>query len=385
MNVFEGHMMKRTTVAGVLCATLTVALAACQAKKSSNPLSPSVAGPIPGVNISQPKLLEPAQGFKYKESQQPIRLLIENSASNGVRIVSYMFEVATDPDFTSKVFARAGVSAGEGGRTSVQIDRLDLGRAYYWRARAEDGANSSLFSTAQFEVLPRPVLNAPVPVTPIHNERVVSRRPTLVVRNADRNAAVSTLSYEFQVATDQGFGQLVSAGVVDEGSSQTGFDVTVDLASDRQMYWRARASDGDTTSGWANTETFRSAVVVSTPTPGPGPGPTPGGPCVSKSPQAIVECERAKYGRMSQSQLLEFERAVARSLNSNGISGGPFGVLRKAGGSNCGGYSCDIICAGQGNDQSQWDILGDAEGAQNPAWNGPNRVPNIRIDVCEIQ
>jgi hypothetical protein len=88
---------------------------------------------------------------------------------------------------------------------------------------------------------------------------------------------------------------------------------------------------------------------------------------------------------MSSSQLLDFERAVARSLNSNGIPEGPFGILRKTGGANCSGFSCDIICAGQGNNQGQWDILGDAEGAQTPAWNGPNRVPNIRVDVCEIQ
>jgi hypothetical protein len=374
-------MMKRTTVAGALCAMLAVAVAGCQAKKSSNPLSPSVAGPIAGVNITPPRLLEPAQGFKYKESQQPIKLLIENASSSGVRVVSYMFEVATDTEFTSKVFARSGVAAGDGGRTSVQIDRLDTGRAYYWRARAEDGANSSLFSTAQFEVLPRPVLNPPAPLSPINNERVASRRPTLVVGNADRNAAVAGLSYEFQLAADQGFTQLVSAGVVDEGSGQTGFAVNVDLATDRQMFWRARASDGDTTSGWAATQTFRSPIVVATPTPGPNPG----GPCNAKSPQSIVECERAKYGHMSPGQLLEFERAVARSLNANGISGGPYGILRKAGGANCNGYSCDIICAGQGNDQGQWDILGDAEGAQNPAWNGPNRVPNIRVDVCEIQ
>jgi hypothetical protein len=358
-------------------------VAGCQAKKSSNPLSPSVAGPIAGVNITPPRLLEPAQGFKYKESQQPIKLVIENATSSGVRVVSYMFEVATDTEFTSKVFARAGVAAGDGGRTSVQIDRLDTGRAYYWRARAEDGANSSLFSTAQFEVLPRPVLNAPAPLSPINNERVASRRPTLIVGNADHNAAVAGLSYEFQLATDQGFSQLVSAGVVDEGSGQTGFVVNVDLGSDRQMFWRARASDGDTTSGWAATQTFRSAIVVATPTP--TPGPNPGGPCNSKSPQTIVECERAKYGHMSQGQLLEFERAVARSLNANGISGGPYGILRKGGGANCGGFSCDIICAGQGNDQSQYDILGDAEGDQRPAWNGPNRVPNIRVDVCEIQ
>ena len=135
--------MRRFNPAAAIPAALLFSLLACEAQKSSNPLSPSVAGPIPGVEITPPKLLEPLQGFKFKESQQPIKLLIENASSNGVRPVTYMFEVATDTDFTTKVYARSGVPAGDNGRTSVQIDRLDLGRAYYWRAKADDGANSS--------------------------------------------------------------------------------------------------------------------------------------------------------------------------------------------------------------------------------------------------
>ena len=67
-----------------LCTTLSVVLAGCEAQKSETPLSPSVAGPIAGVNISPPKLIEPVQGFKIKESAQPIKLIIENAASNGV-------------------------------------------------------------------------------------------------------------------------------------------------------------------------------------------------------------------------------------------------------------------------------------------------------------
>ena len=92
----------------------------CEAQKSENPLSPSVAGPIPGVNISAPRLLEPAQGFKFKENQQPIKLVIENSNTNGVRPITYIFEVAADNGFATKVFARSGVVPGDGGRTTVK-------------------------------------------------------------------------------------------------------------------------------------------------------------------------------------------------------------------------------------------------------------------------
>ena len=334
--------MRRHTPAAALPAVLLLSLLACEAEKSSNPLSPSVAGPIPGVQITPPKLLEPAQGFKYKESQQPIKLLIENASSTGVRTVSYMFEVATDTDFTTKVFARSGVPAGEGGRTSVQIDRLDLGRAYYWRAKADDGANSSLFSSAQFEVLPKPFLGAPGLVAPVNGDRAASRRPTLTLNNADRNAAIGEVDYEFQIGTDQSFAALAAAGVVDETPGQSQFVSNVDLANDRVYYWRARATDHETTGAWAGTQSFRTPVAVATPAPTPTPSPAPGGPCNSSNPETIVQCERAKYGHMSHDQMAALMRAVAHSLNANGIGGGPFGILRKSSGTNCGGYSCDV-------------------------------------------
>jgi hypothetical protein len=375
--------MKRHKSMAAVPAVLLLSLLACEAQKSSTPLSPSVAGPIPGVEITPPKLLEPAQGFKYKESQQPIKLLIENASSNGVRPVSYMFEVATDTEFTTKVYARSGVPAGEGGRTSVQIDRLDLGRAYYWRAKADDGANSSLFSTAQFEVLPKPLLTAPGLVSPINGDRVASRRPALTIRNADRNTAVGQLSYEFQVAVDQSFGTLVAAGVVDETAGQTSFAPAGDLATDTVYYWRVRGTDHETTGSWAAAQTFRTPLPVAT--PAPTPTPAPGGPCISGNAQTIVECERAKYGHMSHSQMAALMRAIARSLNANGIGGGPYGILRKGSGTNCDGYSCDVLCAGSGGGQRQYDVLGDIDGAQSPGWNGPNTLPGIRVDVCEVQ
>src|SRR5258708_5309055 len=109
---------------------LALGLAGCEAAKSANPTSPTVAGPIPGVTITAPVLLEPAQGFKFKENEQPIRLVVQNATTSGVRALSYTFEVAADSGFSSKVFSRSGVAPGEGNKTSVQIDRLDIGPGY---------------------------------------------------------------------------------------------------------------------------------------------------------------------------------------------------------------------------------------------------------------
>lgn len=366
---------------GASAAALLAALASCEAKKSSNPLSPTVAGPIPGVEITQPRLLEPQQGFRIKESQQPITLVIENSSTNGVRPVSYTFEVATDNAFTAKVFARSGVPPGESGRTSVRLEPLELGRPYFWRARAEDGANSSTFATSGFEVLPRAVLNPPALVSPVNNETVADRRPTLRIVNSERNSAVGSLTYFFVVARDQAFTQPVAYEEVAE-AGDTRWTVNRELAYDAGHFWRVRATDGETFSDWSVTQGFRTGGA---PAPAPIPGPAPGGPCDARTPEPIVSCERAKYGHMSDGQLVQFLRSTARSLNRNGIAGGPFGILRKGSGRNCHGYSCDVICAGQGGGQHQWDVLGDLEGAQTPTWSGPHTVPGIRVDACEIQ
>src|SRR5437660_12550625 len=115
--------------------TLLAACVACEAAKSSNPLSPTVSGPIPGVEITAPKTLEPTN-VKIAVDNQPVTLLAENAGSSGVRPLVYVFEVATDAGFANKVFSRDNITPGDGGRTSVRLpDRLAPERSYFWRVR----------------------------------------------------------------------------------------------------------------------------------------------------------------------------------------------------------------------------------------------------------
>src|SRR5688500_9515347 len=193
--------------AGFSCDLAVFALAGCEAAKSSNPTAPSVAGPIPGVNITAPTLLEPAQGFKFKENEQPIRLVVANATTSGVRPLTYAFEVAADPGFGTKLYSRSGVAPGDG-KTSVQLDRLEIGRSYYWRAWAEDGANTGAMASAGFEIFPKPAVTPPAAVAPANDETVSSPTPTLKVQNASFVGPIGWLAYEFQVATDEAFTKL---------------------------------------------------------------------------------------------------------------------------------------------------------------------------------
>ena len=60
-------------------ALVAVIVSACQVDKSANPLSPAVAGPIAGVVISTPNLLEPGQDWTLRSRDQPVKLMFQNA------------------------------------------------------------------------------------------------------------------------------------------------------------------------------------------------------------------------------------------------------------------------------------------------------------------
>jgi hypothetical protein len=88
---------------------------------------------------------------------------------------------------------------------------------------------------------------------------------------------------------------------------------------------------------------------------------------------------------MSHDQLVSFLRASARDINRSGSAGGPWGLLQKTSGANCNGYSCDILCMGNGPGQVQRDVLLDAEGSQLPFWGGPIDPAVMAVRTCEPQ
>jgi hypothetical protein len=242
------------------------------------------------------------------------------------------------------------------------------------------------------------VVDVPVPIEPINGVKLSSNKPVFRIRNAPRSGPAGQIVDTVQIARDEAFTSMVAIYQVDEQANETRIEPNLELPYDQLFFWRVRAYDtgpSNTVGAWSGAHGFRTssppaAPVPAPPSPGGGGGGGGGGgnpgPCSSNSPLGIVQCQRAKYpGRMSQGTTVDFERAVARDLNRNGVGGGPFGILRKGSGNSCNGYSCDIICAGSGSGQKQWDVLSDWDGAQSPAWIGPQTYPNIRVDACEVQ
>jgi hypothetical protein len=369
-------------------AAVSVVLASCAVEKSVTPLAPTVAGPIAGVQITTPKTLEPAAGAQIPGDKQPLTLLLENASSNGQRPLSYDFEIATEPGFSNRVFAQDSVPPGDGGRTSLKLpSNLAMGKVYYWRARALDGANQSAYSNpADFNVFTPVSFDKPTLLSPINNASLSNQRPTFVMGDAPHQGTPLSVTYVIEVSTDTAFSAKVAVWQINESPNQTTLASPSDLPGGVQLYWHARAFESPVIGPWSDMQAFRTPAPV-VQTPAPGPGPAPGQSCSSQTqPFNIVQCRRAQYkGTMSPDQVVAFEKSVASDLNKSSIGGGPYGVLRKSNGASCGGYACDIICAGQGAGQRQWDILGDSDNAQTPAWNGPNSGSSIRADQCDIQ
>lgn len=257
-------MNARLTRALAFVAVLPL-VAACETSKSSNPLSPSVAGPIPGVEISAPTPLQPSANANVESDKQPVTLLLENASSSGQRPLTYRVEVAADAGFSTMVFSKDNIAPGGNGRTSVNLsDKLASDRTYFWRARAQDGANTGPYSTPlKFSVVTPIEIGAPTLVSPINGATVDHNPPHLLFNPPAISGPATGVQYLVQVATDQAFTGIVFSEQGGLGSNETQVTPTANLLTSTTFYWRVRASAGSVTGPWSATGVFKVPALPS--------------------------------------------------------------------------------------------------------------------------
>jgi hypothetical protein len=243
---------------------LLLTAAACSESKSANPLSPTIAGPIAGVSIDAPKPMAPTSAAQVSTDQQPVTLIVENAATNGIRPVSYVFEISADSGFGTPLFSQSGIQQGDNGHTSLRLPQsLTPERTYYWRAKADDGANASGYSSVvSFHVFTPVMIQAPVLQSPSDNATVTSVTPALTVTNSQRTGPAGTIQYLFEVATDAAFTKKTVSTLVNEGSNQTTYTVPTDLANATRYYWHVRATDGPHSSAFSTTLSFTTPAAT---------------------------------------------------------------------------------------------------------------------------
>jgi hypothetical protein len=377
-----------TAFAAILC------LVGCEAAKSANPTAPSVAGPIPGVNITAPRALEPGAGSTLTFNGEPPTLLIENAGSSGARSLWLQLEVGTDSGFQQIVHQADQIALGSNGRTSYRLPApLGAGYTYYWRTRGADGANTGPYSeVSSFAVVPPVVVNAPVATAPSGN--LTTNKPDFRVTNG-AISGTSGVGYRFEVSRSADFGQIVAVVTVPvNGSGSTTMSLG-ELPYKTTYFWRVSASDGSIESNYSNTLQFTTAdAPAPIPVPGGGGGvpggvPTgpggraaPGGPLPSYGAGVVQAVARANPGALANScqehggswQFLDQVVDTLRTYDTR------WGYNGKRGNAN--DPSLDVVTYnyGSGADQGSTqvyiiDVIGGHCGSNpSPSWNDVTAV-----------
>ena len=212
---------------------------------------------------------------------------------------------------------------------------------------------------------------APVAVSPAGGIEITDLDPDLVINNATPTFVSSVpLSYVFEVFGDKGELVYQSNPIPAGADGRTVHELATDLRNDEVHTWRAYAVYNGHRGPMSSPTSFKTLSRF-------------GVSCAhAGSPIGIVACRFEQHGgnAMDHDETIQFMKEVAYDLNQLGISDkGGFGLLIKNIGNNCFGYSCDIICEGNGNDQNQYDILID-ESIPNWAEVGDGLV----VRQCEI-
>jgi hypothetical protein len=279
-----------------------VGVTGCTRAKSANPLSPDVAGPIPGVLITAPAPIEPSLGAEIVTTGTPTTLVLGNATTSGVRELWMQVDVASDANFQTVLHQADRIALNAAGRTSYTIPQpLGPGNTYFWRARALDGANTGPYSTvAHFSIVEPVVIETPAPLEP--SGALSTNRPTFRARNARISGPAGGVIYRFEVAT-----ALDPAAIIAVVSTAPGTDGTTtmslgELPWGKTFYWRVYGTNGSTTStpsGVVSFTTPRAPTAPSppSPTPTPPPPPPPGGGGPVGPPRSISPNEALQIVR----------------------------------------------------------------------------------------
>ena len=276
----------RSIFALMLCSA--VVTIGCERAKSANPLSPDVAGPIPGVAITAPKPLDPPQGSQVINKGTPLTLTAENATSSSPRALYMQFEVASDVNFQQLLHQADRVNPGADGRTAYRLpEPLGTGFTYYWRSRADDGANVGPYSfTSSFTVIDDVVIETPTPLEPAG--KLTTNRPVFRVRNG-RISGTTEAYYRFEIGTAPDPKAVAAVITATPGSNGETTISLGDLPWATTLYWRVHGSDGTTQSPYSAVVLFTtpSAPVIAPPAPPPGGGGggrPPAGPGGGRTP-----------------------------------------------------------------------------------------------------
>jgi len=150
----------------------------------------------------------------------------------------YLAQVDDDPDFNIPLtFVTM--------EKEVEVSGFDFGVLYYWRVRASNEFDISIWSeTWSFETAATVTL-----LSPENGETAVGIKPEITWEPID-----GVTEYQFQLAKNANFNNTIED--INYSSEITSITPTVDLEEDTEYFWRVKAINHDYESEWAEAFSF---------------------------------------------------------------------------------------------------------------------------------
>jgi len=160
-----------------------------------------------------------------------------NVTITGIRFWDYQYDSV--PDFSSPALKEGTVAFNI---LKAATANLHFGKNYYWRVRARHNlSTSSWCSPWMFTVVDKLTLQSP-------NDNAVSQMIDVLIKWKN---ITGILGYEYQLALDEDFSNLILQNVVDTNLVRCSLLQFGDV-----VFWRVRARQLQDTSSWSNSRSF---------------------------------------------------------------------------------------------------------------------------------
>jgi hypothetical protein len=207
-------------------------------------------------------------------------IIIIDNTGHIARLTLQWQEIAGAREYQAAIYADAGATQELWSGTTPYTDitategnnpvSLLSGTTYYWRVRATQPVESPWSELKSFAsplgVEEWSPLSEPAGVSPIAGASGVPVRPAF-----SWTSAIGATGYEFVLARDSGFTQVVAEFSGASALSSTAWNCDIELDYSTSYFWRVRAVSADSHSQWG-VNTFTTEAVPSAATPAP---PTP--------------------------------------------------------------------------------------------------------------